>query len=223
MLKHIFIGLILLFSIHVIGQKTDTNIEDTYSNYPIQSYLRGKVGALFIIEDFFITTATIGAEFRFKRHSLGLDYTSFKQTTEQDNEMDIPMYDNIEKRKYLLADYKFNLNPGDGRNVYINLYFKKGSYNAWYETFDYDLTQSDSIMTKNHSSGQFREIGVGLGLKKNFGQSPYGVDISANLAMQYSTTDIYTYYNYEEYILQDNARDELPVFYTRLNLYCLID
>ncbi|MFZ4785793.1 MAG: hypothetical protein ACOYLH_09965 [Flavobacteriales bacterium] len=218
-----FLGALLLLSADVSGQMTELDSEDEERKFLIQSSLRGKAAVFFIIEDIFIHTATIGAEFKYKRHNIGLDYTSFKWTFEQDNEVDVPMYDQFEKMKYLLVDYKFDLKPINNRNLYINVYFKNGSYNSWYDSYDVDLSLRDSLLVKNTSAGRFKEIGAGLGIKRNFGQSPMGIDLSANLAIRYSTTDIYTYYTYDQYIFQDNAWEELPVFYTRLNLYFRLD
>ena len=170
--------------------------------------IRGKVLAGPISpEDDLAFTYTIGNEFLYKRHSIGIDYTFFRYNHETDDEKDNPLYDNFIQRKYLLIDYKYLIKKIKWGDLYFNLYDKiGGNYKNWFKVFD---DSNYAILNSSKTIGTFNEAGLGLGLKKYWRQ--FGVDISTNYGYRFGQNTIQP--SMEKEILNRN------LFYVRLNLF----
>lgn len=181
--------------------------------------IRGKAITFVIIEDSYFTTATIGGELIYNSHSLGIDGTYFRWRYEQDDYEDVAMYENYDRRKYLLIDYKFGFLNWKRNQIYYNLYYKTGTYKMWYTPQDYDLSLEDSVLLNNKSVGTFQEVGMGIGHKRNFRNSRLGIDISANFARRFSITDKLTFSSYDVSRFEDNVKEIRNSFYMRLNLF----
>lgn len=199
--------LLLLISCSLLSQEEDKERGFSYS-------IRGKALAGPVSpEDDFAVTYTIGNEFLYKGHSIGVDYTFFRFMHERDNSNDAPLYDNFRRRKYFLVDYKFVLNEVEWGDIYFNAYDKIGHFKSWYEVFnDTNISVSNSTTIV----GVFNEPGIGFGLKRYWGK--FGIDVSANYAHRFEKNDYKTVVSSTQTDYYNTYR-ERDLFYIRLNLF----
>ena len=208
-----------LTTMPIFGQTDEEDKFRTSSDEGLAFNLRGKALTFFILEDAYFATATLGGELLYNSHSFGIDGTYFRWRNEYDDNKDVAMYENYERRKYLLFDYKFGFLYWNQNQLYFNLYYKTGTYKMWYTPQDYDLSIADSIQLNNKSNGTFKELGAGLGYKRIFENSKFGIDISANLARRFSITDKLTFSSYTVSQFEDNVKEDHLLFYMRLNFF----
>lgn len=182
--------------------------------------LRGKIVGFFIIEDIYFATYTLGAELiHNERHSLGVDYTFFRWRNETDDIDDNSMYSQYETRTYLLVDYKYTYWHFYSADLYLNMYGKVGNYKMWYKPYDYPFGNQDATFLQSTAKGTFNEPGIGLGIRKYFVDSGFGIDCSANAAYHISNNDERIYISQTETQFRDNVSEEKMKFYVRLNLF----
>lgn len=182
--------------------------------------LRGKFATFFIIEDAFFLTYTLGTEFIYNRHSLGLDYTWFRWRYERDDtRSEEPMYNEYELRKYWLLDYKYAFLKFTDRdmNLYINAYDKIGKYSMWYHKEDYPFGTKDMTFLESKINGTFNEPALGLGW--NIMNEGFGIDCSANVGYRMSNDNLRTHISATEKDFRDGVKTEKVVFYIRVNLF----
>ncbi len=184
--------------------------------------LRGKVASFFIIEDVYFLTYSIGTEFSFNKHSLGVDYTWFRWRYEEDNSDDVGMYSQYELRTYFLADYKYTFweFPKHEFDLYVNVYDKIGDYKMWYNKYaEYDFGNRDMTFLESKSKGTFNEPGLGIGVRKYAEQTGFGVDCSMNVGLRMMNNDEETYLSATETDFKENVKSERTLFYMRLNCF----
>jgi hypothetical protein len=173
---------LILLSLNVsYGQKEKQN--------PINYSVRGKAligpGSW---EGDMVYTYTIGNELLYKRHSIGIDFTSFRFVNDEDDDKDLPLYDNITRRRYLLLDYKYVIKQYKWGDLYLNAYEKKGYLKDWYVGREVDSIKGDISFLGSTKKGTFNDTGLGIGSKFYFGN--FGIDVSANAYVRFSSTDI---------------------------------
>lgn len=183
---------------------------------------RGKVATFFIIEDVFFLTYSLGTEFSYNKHSLGLDYTWFRWRYEEDNSDDVGMYSQYELRTYLHADYKYTYweYPRLEFDLYLNVYDKIGEYKMWYDKYsEYDFGSRDMTFLESKAKGTFNEPGLGIGIRKYAEQTGFGFDCSMNVGYRMMNNDEQTYINAFETDFRDNVKTEKFLFYMRMNCF----
>lgn len=190
--------------------------------HPFSFALRGKVATFFIIEDVYFLTYTLGGEFRYKKHSFGIDGTWFRWRYETDNMDDVGMYSQYELRTYLHADYKFTFISFDRPEIdlYVNVYDKIGNYKMWYDPYEsYDYGTRDMTFLQSTARGTFNEPGLGLGFRKYAKKTGFGLDASANIGYRLSDTNEQKYISQIETDFKDYVKEEKFLFYIRLNAF----
>ena len=206
---------IILFIIYhnVYGQN------DSIQNNNFKYSIRGKaLAGPTSPEDDMAATYTIGNEFLYKRHSLGIDFTSFRFNHETDDIKDNPLFDNFVRRRYFLIDYKFLIKKNHWGNVYFNLYDKIGRYKEWYKVFnDYTNLNYLNNITIN---GIFNDPGIGLGVKKYWGK--FGLDISLNYSHRFENNNSETVISPTQ-INYTKSYHEKDLIYARFNLFYEFD
>lgn len=207
-----------IISSTILGQETDISPISNASREGFAFNIRGKAFGFFILEDVYFATASIGGALIFKQHSLGIDGTYFRWKYETDDDSDVAMFDQYEKRKYLLIDYQFEFLEGENYAICFNSYFKTGNYKMWYKPQDFDLSLADSILINNNSLGTFNEFGMGVGYKHYFSDR-FGFDLSANLVQRFSNTDKTTFSTYTISQFESDIKTKRLFFYARLNLF----
>lgn len=183
--------------------------------------IRAKFATFFIIEDVYFLTYTLGTEFGYNKHSLGLDYTWFRWRYETDNSNDVGMYSQYELRTYLHVDYKYTFVEFDRAdvNLYFNSYCKIGNYSMWYDKYnDYDFGTRDMTFLESKTKGIFREPGLGLGFRKYATDAKFGLDCSTNLGYQFTNYNEKKYISATETDFRDGVRNQKFVFDMRINL-----
>jgi hypothetical protein len=189
---------------------------------PFSFALRGKVATFFIIEDTYFLTYTLGGEFWYKKHSIGVDGTWFRWRYETDNADDVGMYSQYELRRYLHLDYKFTFVSFERAqlDVYVNLYDKIGRYKMWYKPYeDYDYGTADMTFLNSTGRGTFNEPGLGLGLRKYISDTGFGFDVSANIGYRFSETNERNYLSQTQTDFKDHVKAERLLFYMRVNAF----
>lgn len=184
--------------------------------------VRGKVASFFIIEDVYFVTYTLGTEFAYKRHSLGLDYTWFRWRYESDNNDDVGMYSQYELRTYLHADYKYTFLEFQRAEVdiYFNAYDKIGNYSMWYDKYtDYDFGTRDMSFLQSTAKGTFNEPGAGFGIRKYAEKSGFGIDISANAGYRMTNNDEINYEGAGVISYRNDVKEDRYLFYMRINCF----
>ncbi|MEO5645596.1 MAG: hypothetical protein ABIQ40_05995 [Bacteroidia bacterium] len=213
---------ILLVLVCTFGISTNVISQQNKAEDKISFVLRGKVFAFVLVEDWFFRTGTLGGEILYKdRHSLGIDATWFRWRTEFDDDNEVPMYEQYDKRTYLYLDYKFRfvrINAGD---FYLNAYDKLGHYRMWYKPQKHDDVDPNDSFFKSNTKGTFIEPGLGFGFKRYFNQLNYGfgIDCSANVGRRFSTNNISDYTIPQIAVFADHVKENKYVFYMRLNLF----
>lgn len=190
--------------------------------HPFSFALRGKVATFFIIEDHYFLTYTLGSEFFYKKHSIGIDGTWFRWRYETDNNDDVGMYSQYELRKYLHVDYKFTFITFERPQIdlYVNAYDKTGRYKMWYDRYEsYDFGTTDITFLNSTAEGKFNEPGLGLGLRKYAEETGFGLDVSANVGYRFSDVNEQNYINKTETDFRDHVKAEKLLFYMRLNAF----
>ncbi|MBA3705668.1 MAG: hypothetical protein H0W84_07125 [Bacteroidetes bacterium] len=190
--------------------------------HPFSFALRGKAAMFFIIEDVYFMTWTFGTEFKYKKHSLGIDGTWFRWQYETDTNEDIGMYSEYELRTYLHADYKFTFISFERSelDLYVNAYDKIGKYKMWYDAYeDYDYGTMDMSFLQSTTRGTFNEPGLGFGIRKYAEKTGFGVDVSANVGYRFSDNNERTYISQIETDFKDHAKAERFLFYMRVNAF----
>lgn len=184
--------------------------------------VRAKAASFFIIEDVYFVTATLGTEFSYKNHSLGIDGTYFRWRYETDNNDDVGIYSQYELRKYLLADYKYTFLYLDyyDLNIYFNLYDKYGTYSMWYDKYsDYDFGTRDMAFLQSKAKGTFNEPGAGFGVRKHAKESGFGIDCSANYGFRFTNNDEVNYLNSSTIEYRNDVKVQKGLFYMRINCF----
>lgn len=211
----LFICCIFIFS-ESFSQDSLTN-----NNYGYAFSLRGKAFGFFIIEDTYFATFTLGGELIYnKKHSLGIDGTLFRWRYQTDDSIDVEMYDRLEKRTYLLIDYKYAFISfhDDESTLYFNVYDKTGNYKMWHKAYNYDHHNDDMTFLKSTTKGTFNELGMGIGIKKYLYDSPLGFDCSANVTYLFTNNDEHLYVSKTQTDFKTD-KHETWGFYMRLNLF----
>ncbi len=163
---------------------------------------------------------TIGNEFIFKRHSVGLDYSFFRSNHETDYEThddpDLALYSDYESRSYLLVDYKFRLFAFERADIYLNSFCKYGLYKSWSEGVNEHL-MDETYFLESTENGTFIEPGAGAGIKYYWGD--FGCDISANYAYTIDKIDVVDVLSTTVIAYSSNKIVEKNRFYMRLNFF----
>lgn len=184
--------------------------------------IRGKAIGFFIVEDIYFLTATLGLEVTLQeRHSIGVDATWFRWRNEYDDIMDNALYSNYRLRKYFLIDYKYTIGSIRSIDFYANAYDKIGWYKMWYKGIDVSTYTSTEFL-KSRMDGTFNEFGFGIGARRMFGESNFGVDCSANVKKVYSNNDDFRVLSDGTTIQAYNLKTQDWGFYMRLNLFVLL-
>lgn len=184
--------------------------------------VRGKYLPIYGLEDFSGRTYTYGAELILNNHhSIGVDGTMFRTRGEMDDDDEVAMYSDYERKTYCLIDYKF-LMPVNEYNIafYLNTYWKvNGRYWSWSKKHEYDFGDRDLSFLQSATRGRFSEFGAGLGLKIYFGDSDAGIDISMNLGQKTGFNDIYNHRS--RYFLKTNEHVLVnrTIAYMRINFF----
>lgn len=212
MIKALSIVLIFLSAQSAYCQdEKDKKIHFKYS-------IRGKaIGWVVSPEDDFAMTATIGNEFLFNRHSIGVDFTYFRFRHQTDDEVDLPLFDLFERKRYLLFDYKFRFAKFDWGGLYFNAYERIGLYDDWYEGLNIDSIGYDPSFLQSTTEGTFHEPGFGMGAKFYWGG--FGIDISANYGHRFSRNNYVNAMSETVTEIENNVERDRNVFYMRLNLF----
>ena len=183
--------------------------------------LRGKVFSFVIFEDEYFLTGTLGWEILYnKRHSLGIDATYFRWRYEHDDDKDVAMWENYERRTYWHVDYKFKFLDIKNKQFYLNIYDKIGYYKMWYKPQEYNFINTDTTFLRSKTTGTFNEPGIGIGIRSNFNESRFGWDLSANVAKRFNVNDVLTYDGppVSSQFIADQKNESI-LFYMRLNLF----
>ena len=103
--QKIFVLILCTLLIHtcIFSQEAEGGQYRNSTDNELKLNARGKAFAFFIIEDTYFATATLGTEFIYKRHSLGVDATYFRWRYEHDDNNDKAMFEVYEKRKYFMG------------------------------------------------------------------------------------------------------------------------
>ena len=213
--RNIFCTIVLFGAIN-FNLYTQTPVKQNFS-----FSFRGKYLVYGVIEDLYFRMYTYGGECIFlERHCIGVDATMFRSRFERDDSDDDAMYSDIERRTYILVDYKFLMPVNPTTFFYLNAYEKlNGKSWNWSEIEPYDFGDKDISYLNSTERGRFHEFGIGLGLKKYFGYSNFGIDFSCNIASRVGTNSTYTHKN--EYTIQitENIQYERLLPYVRINFF----
>ncbi|NQY09075.1 MAG: hypothetical protein HRT71_06110 [Flavobacteriales bacterium] len=182
--------IILLFSLFVLFfQSQNALSQNNIFKEHFEIALRGKaLLAPIPPSSVFANTATIGAEFIYKkRHSLGIDISYWKWILQFRNTQDsnYVVYVQYEARSFLYIDYKYKISEGEDLSWYLNVYSKLGKEKMWYSDLrtENDSSQLALEFRDTTLTGRFSEIGLGVGFKHYGYRHPrIGVDFSFNIA-----------------------------------------
>ncbi|MFL5766157.1 MAG: hypothetical protein ACJ77K_19590 [Bacteroidia bacterium] len=184
--------------------------------------IRGKAIGCFMFEDVYFRTVSFGGEVIFGgRHCLGIDGNYFRWKYETDDNDDNAMYDEYERRLYILADYKCLSNEMRIGFLYFNAYCKSGNYNNWTKKTAYDFGSRDMSYLNSTKTGLFQEIGGGLGWRKFIRDSRWAADFSINAAQQYRNYDVVNVID-KKTIQFASEQHEVGLLYIRFNLIYMI-
>ena len=209
-------ALFSFFCLFILSGTAVSQEKDSVRTGNFSLALRGKVIGFFIVEDLYFATATLGCELTYRnKHSLGIDATWFRWRNQRDDMEDNAMYSEYERKVYLYFDYKFTFGSWRCFDFYLNAYEKTGQYKSWFRGENYELI-GDTAFLRSKTNGTFNEFGLGLGAKTFFGDSRFGIDLSANVAKRYSNNTMYQATNP---VSLSQAKIEAIGFYMRLNLF----
>ncbi|ASS47220.1 MAG: hypothetical protein A3D31_15350 [Candidatus Fluviicola riflensis] len=183
--------------------------------------VRGKYLPLGGLEDAYGLTYTYGGEIILNdRHSIGVDGNMFRTRTEIDNDEDEAMYSEINRKTYGLVDYKLLMYVKPGIQIFLTAYQKwSGRYWMWYKKHKYDFGDQDLSFLQSTKRGRFNETGFGLGMKRYFSDSGFGLDLCLGMGYRTGTNEIYEHLSsYEARITPKLDYDHIRA-YVRLNLF----
>ncbi len=186
--------------------------------------LHGKLFGFFVIEDTYVAAANIGMECLLKdRHSFGVSANWLGILNETDDDQDVAMYDQHEKRLYLYADYKYFFLHRQKAWWYFNFYDRQGRYRLWYKTLNYDFGHKDMSFLQSKTNGSYNEPGAGIGVKIFLHRSyrKFGLDLSVNGARRFSKNDILTITDSTHHEFVQGVETNKGIFYLRWNLFYL--
>ncbi|MES2556996.1 MAG: hypothetical protein V4604_12650 [Bacteroidota bacterium] len=184
--------------------------------------VRGKWLPVAGFEDFYGIVYTYGGEIILNdRHSIGVDGNMFRTRAERDNDEDTEaMYSEINRRTYGLVDYKLLMYMKPGIQIYLTAYQKWGGrYWMWYKKHEFDFGDRDISFLQSTRRGRFNETGFGLGMKRYFSNSGFGIDLCLGMGCRTGSNEIYSHQNpYEVRITKGIDYDRIMA-YARLNFF----
>lgn len=184
--------------------------------------VRGKYLPLGGFEDFYGLTYTYGGEIILNdRHSIGVDGNMFRTRAEIDNDEDTEaMYSEINRKTYGLVDYKLLMYVKPKIQIYLSVYQKwGGKYWMWHKKHKYDFGDRDLSFLQSTKRGRFGETGFGIGMKRYFSDSGFGLDLCLGIGYRTGTNENFEHLNPYEVKVTKGIDYDRVMMYARLNFF----
>ncbi len=192
-------------------------------------FLRGKVIASFLIEDWFIFNMGAGAEFRFKElNAVGVEYVFSEQWTERDlwdsvSRIELGTgYSQMNLMQLIAFDYRYYSDMKMGKkgkfhSFYSSIFYRTGNRRIWNEN-GWIYEENDTHFEKQ----RIQDFGLALGMHLPFKKSGFGFDFQAGACfrMYQSKKEIFHENLPIEYMDLINVKKVVPIL--RFNFYYLL-